>query len=395
MANKYRIRLFNNISDVGLRLFPESKYSISDDFENPDAVLVRSHRLHNYKIGPSLKAVARAGAGTNNIPVNVMSTNGIPVFNAPGANANAVKELVLATILITARNILPAFNFVNGLSDEGEDLQRKVEKAKKEFGGFELPGKKLGIIGLGKIGSLVAKAGVKLGMKVVGYDPSITVASAWGLSTEIKRAETLDELIEDADYISVHVPLIDETRKLLNRRILQGLKPSACVLNFSRGGIVDDQDIIKMLLEDKLRHYVTDFPNHKLRGVPGVIALPHIGASTIEAEEYCAEMVVNQVRDFLENGNISNSVNFPDVSMGRESAFRLGISNRNVPNMVGQISTCLAKDGLNIHNMVNKSLRELAYTLVDVDSAVDASMIESIGSIEGVLGIRYIPDSTL
>ncbi len=390
MAEKYKIVIHNNVSKTGLDLLQDKKYLVGDH-QNPDAILLRSHNLHALRVNKNLAAVGRAGAGVNNIPVANLSKAGIPVFNTPGANANAVKELVLAAILITARNVVPAVNYVEGLKTTEPSLKDEVEIAKKNFSGFELPGRKVGVIGLGKIGSLVASACVKLGMHVVGYDPTITIDSAWGLSTDVKRAKSLDEVVSGADFLTVHVPLVEGTKNLLSKSVMSKLKSGATIMNFSRDGIVDNEAVIDMIAAGKLAGYVCDFPKPELLRVPEVICLPHLGASTVEAEENCAVMVVQQLKDYLENGNILNAVNFPDVQMERESHYRLGIANENVPNMVGQISTLLAENNLNIHNMVNKSRANVAYTLVDVDSSVGKGTLDSISAVKGVLGVRYLP----
>jgi D-3-phosphoglycerate dehydrogenase len=342
-------------------------------------------------IPASVKAIGRAGAGTNNIPVAEMSKRGAPVFNAPGANANAVKELVLAAILLGARNVVPALRYVDGLNPAAADLEARVEDGKKQFAGVELPGRTLGIVGLGAIGSLVADTAIKLGMKAIGYDPEITVDAAWRLPSSVRKANSIDEVIRHADFITLHVPLLPVTRKLIDAKKLALAKPGAYLLNFSRDAIVDEDAIVEALRAQKLRGYLCDFPSAKLIGEPHVIALPHLGASTAEAEENCAAMVVDQVREYLEQGTIANAVNFPNVEMARESPHRLAIANANVPNMLGQISSTVAQAGLNIHNMVNKSRGEMAYTLVDVDSPVGEATIRSIASIGGVLAVRAIP----
>jgi D-3-phosphoglycerate dehydrogenase / 2-oxoglutarate reductase len=338
-----------------------------------------------------VKAIGRAGAGVNNIPVDKLSRRGVPVFNAPGGNANAVKELVLAGMLIAARNLVPALRFVDGLKGDDKALNRLVEDGKKHFAGVELPLHTLGVIGLGKVGSLVADTAIKLGMNVLGYDPEITVDAAWSLPSQVRKAHSIDEVLKAADFVTLHVPLLDVTRKMVNASRIKLMKDGAILLNFSRDGIVDNDAVLEALAAKRLRSYVCDFPSQKLQGHPQVIALPHLGASTGEAEDNCAVMVVDQVRGFLEHGIIQNAVNFPDVTMAREAPFRVGIANANVPNMVGQISTAMAKAGLNIHNMLNKSKGEMAYTLVDVDSKVPATAVDQIGKIEGVLSVRYLP----
>ena len=387
----YRVLTLNAISSVGLKRFPAGRYVVGSHVEGPDAILVRSHDMHAMDIPASVRAIGRAGAGTNNIPVDKMNQRGVPVFNAPGANANAVKELVIGALLIAARNLLPAARFVDGLSGDDKTLHKLVEDGKKQFAGIELPGRTLGVIGLGTIGSLVADAAIKLGMDVLGYDPEITVDAAWSLSSQVRKAHSIEEVLKAADFITLHVPLVPATRDLINAQRAQLLKKGAVVLNFSREGIVDNDAVLAALTARRLRAYVCDFPAQKLLGHPQVVALPHLGASTREAEDNCAVMVADQVRDFLEHGNIRNAVNFADAVMSRESAWRLAIANANVPNMVGQISTALARAGLNIHNMLNKSHGEMAYTLVDVDSAVPDALIAELAAIQGVLAVRYLP----
>jgi D-3-phosphoglycerate dehydrogenase len=355
--------------------------------EHPDAIVLRSHDLNGHDIPGTVKAIGRAGSGTNNIPVAEMSKRGVPVFNAPGANANAVKELVLAALLMAARNVIPALGYVAGLDAQASDMERRVEEGKKQFAGVELPGRTLGIVGLGAIGSLVADTAIKLGMKVIGFDPEITVDAAWRLPSSVRRAHGIEELLKQSDF----VPLLAVTRHLIDAEQLAAMKPGAALLNFARDAIVDEDAVVSALRRHKLKYYLCDFPSAKLHGEPGVAALPHLGASTDEAEENCAIMVVDQVREFLENGTISNAVNFPSVDMLRESPFRVAIANANVPNMVGQISTAMAKAGLNIHNMLNKSRGEMAYTLVDVDSPIPPLVIDAISAIDGVLSVRAIP----
>jgi D-3-phosphoglycerate dehydrogenase len=391
MAERYEILVLSQISPVGLRRFPAETYSVTKDAANPDAILVRSTDLHASPIAASVKAIGRAGAGTNNIPVPSMSKRGAPVFNAPGANANAVKELVLAGMLLAARNLVPAIQFVGGLTGNDAALSQRIEEEKRRFAGVELPGHTLGVIGLGKIGSLVADAAIRLGMHVLGYDPEITVDAAWSLPSQVKKAHAIDEVLRGSHFVSLHVPLTEATRGLLNARNLGRARAGMILLNFSREGVVDEAAVLEALDAHRLRAYVTDFPTAALAGHPAVIGLPHLGASTREAEDNSAVMVVDQVRDYLEHGNIRNAVNFPDVVMQRESPYRVAIANANVPNMVGQISTAMARAGLNIHNMLNKSKGEMAYTLVDVDSPVPPEVIETIRRIDGVLAIRYLP----
>ncbi len=391
MAEPIRILTLNNIAAVGLKRFPSAHYRVGSHETDPDAILVRSHDMHAMEIPQSVKAIGRAGAGTNNIPVAKMNERGAPVFNAPGANANAVKELVIAGLLLAARNIVPALTFVAALKGDDASIDKQVEDGKKHFAGTELPGRTLGIIGLGKIGSLVADAAIRLGMNVLGYDPEITVDAAWSLPSQVRKAHSIEEVLRGAEFVSLHVPLVAATRKLVNAERLQLMKPSSVLLNFSRDGVVDAEAVVGALDAKRLRWYVCDFPSATLQGHANVIALPHLGASTREAEDNSAVMVANQVRDYLENGNILNAVNFPDVVMPRESPYRVGIANANVPNMLGQISTTMAKAGLNIHNMLNKSRAQMAYTLVDVDSAVPPAVVRELEAIDGVLMVRYLP----
>ncbi|HEX6005253.1 MAG TPA: phosphoglycerate dehydrogenase [Burkholderiales bacterium] len=391
MADPFRILTLNQISSAGLKRFPSGRYVVGPQTDEPDAILVRSQDMHRMNIGKSVKAIGRAGAGTNNIPVAQMNQRGVPVFNAPGANANAVKELVLAGLLMASRNLVPAVGFVETLEGDDRTVDKLVEEGKKQFSGSELPKRTLGVVGLGRIGSLVADAAIKLGMNVLGYDPEITVEAAWSLPSQVKKAHSIEEVLKNSEYVTLHVPLLDLTRNLINAERLKAMKHGAILLNFSRDGIVDNDAVLEALHAKRLRGYVCDFPARKLIGEPHVIALPHLGASTKEAEDNCAVMVVDQVRDFLEHGCIRNAVNFPDVAMERESPYRIGIANANVPNMVGQISTAMAHAGLNIHNMLNKSKGEMAYTLVDVDSPVPDDVIARIAKIEGVLSVHYLP----
>lgn len=394
MAENFRILTLNQISATGLKRFPSGRYTVGGQIEDPHAILVRSHDMHGMDIPASVVAIGRAGAGTNNIPVAKLSRRGVPVFNAPGANANAVKELVIAGLLMAIRNIVPALRFVDGLKGGHTDdkaLHKAVEDGKKHFSGGELPGRTLGVVGLGKIGSIVADAAIKLGMNVVGFDPHITVDAAWSLPSHVKKANSIDEVLKGSDFVTLHVPLLDVTRGMISAERVKLMKNGAILLNFSREGIADDAAVLAGLESKRLRYYVCDFPAGALLGHPHVIALPHLGASTREAEENCAVMVVDQLQNFLENGSVLNAVNFPDVAMARESPFRVAIANANVPNMVGQISTAMAQAGLNIHNMLNKSRGEMAYTLVDVDSAVPGALVAKLAQIDGVLAVRYLP----
>jgi D-3-phosphoglycerate dehydrogenase / 2-oxoglutarate reductase len=387
----FEILVLNDISQAGLKRLPAQRYRVGKDAVQPDAILLRSQDLHEIKIAPSVKAIGRAGAGTNNIPVKAMSARGVPVFNAPGANANAVKELVLAGMLIAARNLAPALEFVRAIDGGDEALAKRVEEGKKQFAGMELPQHTLGVIGLGKIGSLVADAAIHLGMNVLGYDPEITVDAAWSLPAQVQKAHSIGEVLKASHFVTLHVPLLPQTRNLVNAKNLELVRAGTILLNFSREGIVDSAAVVHALGAHKLKYFVTDFPDSRLAGVAGVIALPHLGASTLEAEENCAMMVVDQVREYLEHGTVSNAVNFPDMIMPRESPYRVAIANANVPNMVAQISATIARAGLNIHNMLNKSKGEMAYTLVDVDSAAAGDLVEQLAQIGGVLAVRYLP----
>ncbi len=386
---KCEILVINQIAQVGLKRFPAERYAVVKESKDPEAILVRSQDLHKFEFGPSLRAVGRAGAGTNNIPVAALSKRGVPVFNAPGANANAVKELVLAGMLIAARNLAPALEFTRSLPQD--DLEKRVEGGKTQFAGVELPGHTLGVIGLGKVGSLVADAAIRLGMNVHGYDPHITVEAAWSLPSQVRRAASIEELVRASHFVTLHVPLGDKTRHLVNARMLESFRSGAVLLNFSREGVVDDQAVAKALSSGRLKWYVTDFPSTGLVRHPGVIALPHLGASTREAEDNCAIMVADQVREYLEHGNLQNAVNFPDAQMAREAPFRLAIANANVPDMLGRISHALGRRRINIHNMLNKSKGEMAYTLVDADSPVPAEALKELSGLTGVLAVRYLP----
>ena len=390
-GKKLEVLTLNPIAQVGLDRLPAENYAVVKESKAPDVILVRSADMHAMKFDARLKAVGRAGAGVNNIPVAELSKLGVPVFNAPGANANAVKELVVAGMLIAARNLGPALEFVKNLDSKDSNLEKKVEAGKKAYAGVELPGHTLGVIGLGKIGSLVADAAIRLGMNVVGYDPEITVDAAWGLPSQVRKANSLDELLKASDFVSLHVPLVERTRNLVNAKNLQLLKPGSVLLNFSRDGVVDDEAALEALASKQLRCYVTDFPSAELLGKPGVVALPHLGASTSEAEDNCAVMVADQVREYLEHGTMENAVNFPNAQMPRESPYRLAIANANVPNMLASISNAMGSRKINIHNMLNKSKKDMAYTLVDVDSPVPDAVIKELCAIKGVLAVRYLP----
>ena len=390
-AGKLEVLLLNPIAQVGLKRLPAERFSVVRESKSPDVILVRSADMHGMAFDTNLKAVARAGAGTNNIPIPALSALGVPVFNAPGANANAVKELVVAGMLMAARNLAPALDFVNRLDKSAKDLEKQVEGGKKAYAGIELPGHTLGIVGLGKIGSLVADAAIRLGMNVLGYDPEITVDSAWSLPSQVRKAHSVDELLRASDFVTLHVPLVEKTRHLVNAKNLKHMKAGAVLLNFSRDGVVDDEAALKSLAAKHLRCYVSDFPSAELIGRPGVLALPHLGASTAEAEDNCAMMVADQVREYIAHGTVENAVNFPNAQMPRESPWRLAIANANVPNMLASISTAMGRRKINIHNMLNKSRGDMAYTLVDVDSPVPEDALEDLRAIKGVLAVRYLP----
>ena len=390
-GKKLEVLVLNPIAQVGLKRLPAERFEVVKESKSPDVILVRSADMHVMKFDANLKAVGRAGAGVNNIPVAALSKLGVPVFNAPGANANAVKELVVAGMLIAARNLAPALDFVNRLDKNAKDLEKQVEGGKKAYAGVELPGHTLGVIGLGKIGSLVADAAMRLGMEVLGYDPEITVDAAWSLPAQVRKANSVDELLRASDFVTLHVPLVDKTRNLLNAKNLKLMKAGAVLLNFSRDGVVEDAAALKALESKHLRCYVTDFPSAELIGRAGVVALPHLGASTSEAEDNCAVMVADQVREYLEHGTMENAVNFPNAQMPRESPYRLAIANANVPNMLASISNAMGSRKINIHNMLNKSKQDMAYTLVDVDSPVPDAVIRELCAIKGVLAVRYLP----
>jgi len=386
----YKILTLNNIAVAGLRRLPRDLYEVSSECQHPDGIILRSFNMHDWDIPEAVAAIGRAGAGVNNIPVERMSERGVPVFNAPGANANAVKELAVAGLLMAARNLCDAREYTRGLEEEGDALNKAVEAGKKRFVGYELPGRTLGVIGLGAIGVQVANVALALGMKVVGFDPGITVQSAWKLSAGVKKVETLDDLFRSSDAVSVHVPLIDATRGMVNENRLQLMKKHGILINFARGGVVDNAAVLEALNEDVLRAYVCDFPTRELIEHPKVVALPHLGASTVEAEENCAVMVAENVREYLENGNVRSSVNFPEAVMPRADTYRLTVANANVPNMVGQISSAIGDAGLNIADLLNKSRGEIAYTVVDLDGPISEETVASLRATEGVLAVRNL-----
>ncbi len=386
----YKVLTLNNIAVEGLRRLPRKRYETGSGITAPDAILLRSFNMHEMDIPESVAAVGRAGAGVNNIPVEALSARGVPVFNAPGANANAVKELTVASMLIAARNICDGRDYVKRLDVKDDELAAALEAGKKQFVGFEIPGRTLGVIGLGAIGVEIANVALSLGMKVVGFDPQITVRRAWQLSSGVQQVDTLDRLFKESDFVTVHVPLIDATRAMINADRIALMRDGGVLINFARGGIVDDEAALAALDSGKLHAYVSDFPTPALIAHPKVTALPHLGASTAEAEENCAVMVAENVKDYLENGNVRFSVNFPEATMPRNGAYRITIANANVPNMVGQISTGLAAAGLNIEDLLNKSFGGLAYTIVDLDGPVPDETIASLRQIEGILALRNL-----
>lgn len=387
----FKVQTLNNISSKGLDRLPREVYEVASELSAPDAIILRSHNMHDMDIADSVRAIGRAGAGVNNIPVADMSKRGVPVFNAPGANANAVKELVLAGLLLSARNLMSAWRYVEELTSTGEDLKKEIEAGKKRFKGVELPGRTLGVAGLGAIGVNVANAAQGLGMNVQGFDPGMTVNNAWRLHASVAGALSIDELLSRSEFVSLHVPLVEGTRKLIDADRLKLMRKNAVLLNFSRAEIVDEDAVLEALEAGRLSYYVCDFPSEKLRAHERVITLPHLGASTDEAEDNSAMMIADQLRDYLEVGTLRNSVNFPEAIMPPTAhAHRIAVVNHNVPNMVGQISSTLARHEHNIADLLNKSRDEVAYTLVDVDAAVAEAALEELRSIEGVLCVRYL-----
>jgi len=386
----YSIQTLNNISDKGLSLLPASKYVVSDEADNPDAILLRSFKMHDMPIPPSLKAVGRAGAGVNNIPLDKMTDAGVVVFNAPGANSNAVKELVIAGMLMACRNLIQARDFAQSLTGNDEEITKQVEAGKKNFAGFELPGRTLGVVGLGAIGVLVANAARSLGMRVIGYDPLISIDKAWELDANVEKATDINHLLKEADFITFHVPLVDATKNLINANTLQTMKDNVVILNFARKGIVDDEAVCAALDTGKVYSYICDFPSNLLNQHERVVALPHLGASTSEAEENCAIMVANEVREYLENGTIRNSVNMPAIDLPRAGGTRISMIHQNVPDMVGQVSHILGKAGANIIHMVNNSRGDVAATLLDVENGLDEKTEAELNAIEGMLRVRIL-----
>jgi len=386
----YNIKTINNISDKGLTRLPSEIYSVSPDTEDPDGIILRSQNLHEMEIPANLKAVGRAGAGTNNVPVERLGNEGVVVFNAPGANANAVKELVIAGMLLACRNIVAAWQYAANVEGTDEEQNKAVEAGKKKYVGYELPGRTLGVVGLGAIGVEIANVAVALGMRVIGFDPTITVKSAWKMSSDVEEMASVDELLKQADFVTFHVPLIDATKNLLNTQRLAAMKEGAVVLNFARNGIVDEDAVLAAIESGKLNAYVCDFPAEKLKRNERVITLPHLGASTAEAEDNCAMMIADQLKDFLENGNIRNSVNFPAVKLPRGGKSRVAITHKNMPDMIAKISTVVGESGFNIHHMRNESRNDLAYTLMDIECEIGDDLIEKFAAIDGVLKARKI-----
>jgi len=388
----FKIQTFNQISDKGLTRLPKQGYQVSSDVENADAILVRSSKLSMDNINANLKAVARAGAGTNNIPVDDYTKEGVVVFNTPGANANAVKEIVLCSLLLSSRGILPGINWVNSQSDslEASELSKLVESEKKNFKGTELKGKTLGVVGLGAIGAQVADAAIQLGMKVLGYDPAISVDAAWRLANQIEKQENLTSLISKSDFVTLHLPVLETTRNLIDRKVINYFKSGAVLLNFSRDAIVDEDALLDALNSGRLSRYVTDFPTPGLLGNKSANLMPHIGASTEEAEENCAIMAVDQLRDFLESGNIRNSVNFPNLTLEKTSGFRIAVINENVPRMLGQILSILADKDINVIDMLNKSRNNIAYNLIDIENELNEETLEEIRSIGHVIKVWLV-----
>jgi D-3-phosphoglycerate dehydrogenase / 2-oxoglutarate reductase len=392
----YKIQTFNQISDKGLSRFPSGNYQVGPDLTDSDAILVRSYKLSATDTNPNLRAVARAGAGVNNVPVSSYTEQGIVVFNTPGANSNAVKELVLCGLLLASRGIIPGINYVNslqGLKDNAA-LSKLLEEEKKRFKGNELTGKTLGIVGLGAIGSLVAEMAISMGMKVLGYDPALSIDAAWRLPNQVRRIENISALLGHSDFVTLHLPVLDSTRGLINSELISAMKPGLCLLNFSREEIVNNEALINGLNVKALRTYVADFPCHELISRDDVILMPHIGASTDEAEENCAVMAVDQLKDFLENGNIRNSVNFPNLMLDRVSSTkecsRLAISNRNVPGMLGKILSALAEQNINVIDMINKSRTEIAYNLIDIESRPSDASLAGIAAIPDVIKVTVL-----
>jgi D-3-phosphoglycerate dehydrogenase len=387
----FRIQTLNKIAAIGLQRFPMDHYEVASEFTSPDAILVRSAKMHDMEFASNLKAIGRAGAGVNNIPIDACTDKGIVVFNTPGANANAVKELVIASMLLSSRNLVQGINWGSTLIGEGDAVPKLVEKGKSSFVGPELYGKTLGVIGLGAIGMLVANAAEALGMRVVGFDPFISIDSAWSLSKNVEKAISLDSLLSEADYISLHIPLVDSTKSFINSSKFAIMKDGVRILNFARGGLVNTKDLFAAFESEKVASFITDFPNEELLKHDKVIGIPHLGASTPESESNCAMMVVDQVKDFMENGNIKNSVNFPNTGMSRNGGYRLIIANKNIPKMVGNITSVLADEDINIADMLNKNRGEIAYNIIDIDNDISEAQVQKIRDIEGIIMVRLLP----
>ncbi|MBL6723366.1 MAG: phosphoglycerate dehydrogenase [Candidatus Margulisbacteria bacterium] len=387
----FRIRTFNNISTKGLSQFSLDTFDVGPELDNADAYICRSHKLHGNTFQDTVKAIGRAGAGVNNIPVDECTKTGIVVFNSPGANANAVKELVVAGMILASRDIIGGVNFVQSIANEGDDLLPLVEKNKATFSGTELSGKTLGVVGLGAIGLQVANVGLSLGMNVQGFDPFISVDAAWELSSQVSPSGSLERLIRESDYISVHVPYTDNTKGFINAERIEAMKSGAVLLNFSRNGLVDEVAMKSALNDGHVKCYVSDFPNPLLVNHPKVISIPHLGASTKEAEDNCAVMVANQLNDFLLNGNITNSVNFPSIKLDRSTPYRVTVVNRNVPKMIGHLSSIIADANVNISEMVNKSRNDIAYNMIDLDQPLNQQVIDQILNVDGVIRVRELP----
>lgn len=388
----HRIKTYNTISPRGLDRFERDRYEVGQDIAHPDALLLRSHKLQADEIPASVTAIARAGAGVNNIPLSLCSERGIPVFNTPGANANAVKELVAAAMLLASRDIVGGIAFAQSqdAAMSAQAMNALMEQEKKRFAGAELAGKTLGVVGLGAIGSLVARLGLDFGMQVVGYDPALSVEAAWRLPSEVQRMENMQSLFSRSDFVSLHLPVLDSTRGLINKAMLGHFRKGSCLLNFAREEIVDTESIVAALDAKQLRFYVSDFPNPMLVGRPDVLLMPHIGASTVEAEENCAVMAASQLKAFLEHGNIRNSVNFPSIELERTTDFRVTIANRNEPGMLSHILTLIGDEGLNVADLLNKSVGDVAYNIIDLDAAPQASLLEKIRALKGVINLRVI-----
>jgi D-3-phosphoglycerate dehydrogenase len=388
----HRIKTYNTISPRGLDRFERDRYEVGQDIAHPDALLLRSHKLQADEIPASVTAIARAGAGVNNIPLSLCSERGIPVFNTPGANANAVKELVAAAMLLASRDIVGGIAFAQSqdAAMSAQAMNALMEQEKKRFAGAELAGKTLGVVGLGAIGSLVARLGLDFGMQVVGYDPALSVEAAWRLPSEVQRMENMQSLFSRSDFVSLHLPVLDSTRGLINKAMLGHFRKGSCLLNFAREEIVDTESIVAALDAKQLRFYVSDFPNPMLVGRPDALLMPHIGASTVEAEENCAVMAASQLKAFLEHGNIRNSVNFPSIELERTTDYRVTIANRNEPGMLSHILTLIGDEGLNVADLLNKSVGDVAYNIIDLDAAPQASLLEKIRALKGVINLRVI-----